>query len=124
MNKNKLTIKDLLKRKEDISSKRVKETKSLYVKSLDGVISIQKPDRALCLDALGMDQDGDSYMVYNCVVEPNLKDPELQQEYGCVTPMEIAEKLFEPGEIAGIARECVSLAGYGDSVTVVDEIKN
>ena len=124
MNKNKITLKDLLQRKEAIRSKRTNETKSLYIRSLDGVITIQKPDRTLCLDAIGMDQEGDAYMVYNCVTEPNLKDPDLQQEYGCVTPMEIVEKLFEPGEIANIAKESVELAGYGDSVTAVDEIKN
>lgn len=124
MNKSKITIKDLLQKKEAINSKRAHETKGLYIKSLDGIITIQKPDRTLCLDALGMDQEGDAYMVYNCVIEPNLKDPELQQEYGCVIPMEIVEQLFEPGEIAGIAKECVALAGYGDSVTVVDDLKN
>lgn len=124
MNKNKLTIKDLLQRKEAIKAKRVNETKNLYVKSLDGIITINKPDRSLCLDAMEMGENGDAYMVYNCVIEPNLKAQELQEDYGCVIPMEIVEKLFEPGEIAGIARECVALAGYGDSVTVVEDIKN
>lgn len=122
---DKVTIKDLLAKKEAIIDKKKKPaTAQLFVKSLGGTITIQKPSKALCFDALEMDQNGDSYLVYNCVVEPNLKDGELQKEFGCVSPMDIVELLFEPGEISAIAKECVELAGYGDSVKVVDDLKN
>ena len=39
-------------------------------------------------------------------------------------PMEIVDKIFEPGEIPQIAIECLKLAGYIDGVKVVDDIKN
>lgn len=124
MDKKKVTIKDLIARKETIKE-RVNKTVQLHIKSLDGLITIQKPSRQLVLDALDMGKEsGDSYMAYNTVIEPNLKDKELQEAYGCVAPMEIVDKIFEPGEVAQIAQECVILAGYGDSVKLVDEVKN
>lgn len=119
----KVTIKELIAQKESFD-KRKNQTRELYVASLEGTVTIRKPSRELCLDALEMDKTGDQYLVYNCIVEPNLKSEELQKEFGCVTPMEIIEKIFEPGEVASIAKACVELAGYGDSVKVVDEIKN
>ncbi len=121
--KNKVTIKDLIAKK-DLFDSRKNKTTELLITSLEGTITIRKPSRELCLDALEMDKSGDQYLVYNCVTEPNLKNEELQNEFGCVSPMEIVEKIFEPGEIASIAKACVELAGYGDSVKVVDEIKN
>ena len=39
-------------------------------------------------------------------------------------PMEIVDKIFEPGEIPQIAMEALRLAGYVDGVKVVDDIKN
>lgn len=120
----KITLKDLIARAEQ-SKEDKKEARKLYVASLDGTITIIKPDRTMVLEGMDMDDtDGDDYLVYNCVLEPNLKDKELQKAYGVVSPMEIVNKVFEPGEIAGIAKEIVALAGYVDSVKVVDDIKN
>ena len=48
----------------------------------------------------------------------------IRDAYGCVEPMEIVEKIFEPGEIPQIAVECLKLAGYIDGVKAVDDIKN
>ena len=56
--------------------------------------------------------------------EPCLKSKELQQEFGCVDPMEIVEKIFETGEIPQIALECLKLAGYVDGVKAVADVKN
>lgn len=102
------------------------ETKELYVKSLDGTITIRKPDRSLCLDALDMGaQEGDPYVVLECVIEPNLKDAELAKAYECVTPLEVVDVVFEPGEVSLIAQEAVKMAGYGsNSVKAVDDLKN
>ncbi|QNB48210.1 hypothetical protein BR63_19205 [Thermanaerosceptrum fracticalcis] len=123
MDKKKLTIKDLIAKKEAIKDQ--SKILQLYVKSLDGLITIQKPSRQLCLDAIEMgNAEGDAYLVYNSVVEPNLKDKELQDAFGCVSPLDIVEAIFEPGEIVSIAKECLVFAGYGDNVKLVDEIKN
>ena len=125
MNTNtKITLQELIRRKEQmLESKRQPKTATLYIKSLDGTITIESPAAALARDAQEMD-NGDAYMVYSCVTEPCLKSKELQTEFGCVDPMEIVDKVFEAGEIPQIAVECLKLAGYVDGVKVVNEIKN
>lgn len=121
----KLTIQELVSRKEQmLGSKKQKKTKDLYVKSLDGVITIVEPDAALARDAQEMEESGDAYIVYSCVTEPCLKSKELQEAFGCVEPMEIVEKIFDVGEIPQIAVECIRLAGYIDGVKPIDDIKN
>ena len=125
MDKNtKITLQELIRRKEQmLESKKQPKTATLYIKSLDGTITVESPTAALARDAQEMD-NGDAYMVYSCVTEPCLKSKELQTEFGCVDPMEIVDKIFEPGEIPQIAMECLKLAGYVDGVRVVNDIKN
>ena len=125
MNKNtKITLQELIRRKEQmLESKRKPKTASLYIKSLGGTITIESPTAALARDAQEM-ENGDAYMVYSCVTEPCLKSKELQTEFECIDPMEIVDKIFEPGEIPQIAMECLRLAGYVDGVKVVDDVKN
>ncbi len=121
----KVTLEELLARAAKSKTAK-KEARELYVKSLDGTITIEKPDRAVCLEALDMEnsEEADEYIVYNCVVSPLLKDKALQEAYGVVSPMDIVARIFEPGEISAISKECLVLAGYINSVKVVDEIKN
>jgi len=125
MNKHtKLTLKDLIARKEQMfEAKKQKKTKQLYIKSLDSIIAIESPDGTLAREAQEMD-NGDVFMVYQCVTEPCLKSKELQTAFECVEPMEIVEKIFDVGEIPQIAVECLRLAGYVDGVKAVDELKN
>ncbi len=125
MDKNtKITLQELIRRKEQmLEAKRIPKTANLYIKSLGGTITIESPTAALAKDAQEMD-NGDAYMVYSCVTEPCLKSRELQEAFGCIDPMEIVDKIFEPGEIPQIAIECLKLAGYIDGVKVVDDIKN
>lgn len=119
-----LTIKDLITKKDSIKAKK-KETMPLYVKSLDGNIIIAKPDRALVLEAQDLpDEKADVHLVYNCVVEPNLKDEELRKSFGVVAPDDIVDEIFDPGEVVSIAKELMTFAGYRDSVKVVEELKN
>ena len=121
----KITIEELVRRKEQLlQSKKQKKTKELYVKSLDGTITITEPDAALARDAQEMEESGDTYIVYSCVTEPCLKSKELQEAFGCVEPMEIVEKIFDAGEIPQIAVECIKLAGYIDGVKPIDDLKN
>lgn len=119
--KTKLTLSELMRRKEQmLAAKKTKATKDLYIKSLNAVITIEEPDGALCRDAAGMpDGEGDKYMVYSRVKEPNLKSAEVQEAFGGAEPMDVVESIFKPGEIALIALECSKLAGYIDGVTAV-----
>jgi hypothetical protein len=123
-----LTITDLLKQKEQLKKKQ-KKTATLYVESLDAEIEIEAPDRALFIElvnkAVSGDDTADAYAVLQCVKSPNLKDENLQKEFKCLTPIEIVDKIFEPGEIAAISGHAMELAGYGKGVTKVEkEIKN
>ena len=125
MNKNtKITLAELIRRKEQmLESKKKPKTATLYIKSLDGTITIESPTADLARDAQDMD-NGDAYRVYSCVTDPCLKSKELQTAFECAEPMEIVEKIFAPGEIPQIAVECLKLAGYVDGVKAVDDIKN
>ncbi len=120
----KVTLTKLIAEANRIKSK-ARDTKEMYIKSLDGTITIQEPERSLCLDALDMGQTGDDYLVMECVTDPNLKDSGLIQAFGCSTPLEVVSTIFKPGEIAQIAKEAVELAGYGESsVRAVEDLKN
>lgn len=124
MNKNtKLTLAELLRRKEQmIAAKKTKKTLDLYIKSLDAVITIEEPSGTLCRDANDMEPgEGDKYMCYECIKEPNLKSQEAQEAFGCADPMDIVEYIFAPGEIPQIAIECMKLAGYMGGV---EQVKN
>ncbi len=125
----KITVKNLLAQKEQLKNKKeVKE--DLYIDSLGGDITVKEPSSELCVESFEMAQTGDSsradaHIVYNCVIEPTLKDEELQKEYACVEPSDIVKMIFKPGEIAAISGHCMTMAGYGTGLKKVDkQIKN
>lgn len=125
-----LTVTDLLKNKEQYQVKKA-TTEEVYVERLDADIVVQKPEKSLVVEAMQMSQDAeqseraDSYLVYNTVVEPNMKDAELQKEFGCKEPLEIVEKIFEPGEISQLSQIAMELAGYKKgTVSIVKDLKN
>lgn len=124
-----ISIKDLLAKKEQLKKKK-QSTEMLFIESLDGYITIKEPTRDFCLESLEMAQSVDSdkadiHIVYNSVTEPNLKDKDIQKEFGCVAPTDIVEMLFKPGEISAISGHCLQLAGYGNGMKKLDKtIKN
>ncbi|WP_218838241.1 phage tail assembly chaperone [Bacillus sp. FJAT-45350] len=125
----KLTLTELMKNKEKYQVEADKK-EQLYIERFGASITIRKPERSLCIEATEMAYDAerqdisDVHMVYNIVVEPNLKDPELQKEFGCVEPYDIVDKLFETGEIGKISGAAMDLAGFSSSVQRVAEVKN
>ena len=124
MTKKRLTIAGLIDKKEKLAGGK-KETKDVYVEQLDAIIKIEKPERSLILESLEMENSSaDDFLIYNCIIEPNLKDNELQKNYGCVEPIDIIEKIFDLGSIKGIAEQALSMAGFDSKVTAVDELKN
>jgi predicted S18 family serine protease len=120
----KVGIADLIKNADKIKESK-KATRELYVKSLEGTITIQKPDRDLILESYDMEEkDGNLYLVYEAVIEPNFKADELHKAYG-TKGYEILDKVMDPGEVDAISKEIVKFAGYGDnSVSLVEDIKN
>ena len=123
--KDVITLKDILKRKDYFENKR-NETKELYIKSLDANIVINKPEKELCMECIDMEDasEGDRYFVYEIIKEPNLHDTELHEAFGVKVPTDIVDKIFDPGEIAGIAKEGMEFAGYFNSVKAIDDLKN
>ncbi|MFJ8529969.1 hypothetical protein [Bacillus sp. NPDC094106] len=125
----KLTVTDLMKNKEQYQ---VKEnvTEEVFIDRLGASITIRKPEKSLCIEAMQMAQDpnliskSDAFVAYSVIVEPNLKDKELQKEFGCVEPTDIIDKIFEPGEITGIAKLALELAGYTKALKKVKDLKN
>lgn len=112
-------IADLIRKAQERKQPKAHE---LEIASLEGTIKVQEPDRALCLDALDMGSDGDMYIIYECMVEPSLKDPELHKACGCSTPLDVVLAVFQPGEIARLSSKLIELAGYKDGV--VTDVKN
>jgi len=121
----KLTLNEIMKRKEALLERdKAPKTANLYIKSLDAEIHVEAPSKKLVNDA-NDHPNGDDYLVYECVKEPNLKDKELQKEFGCVQPLDIVSKIFLPGEIPQIAVALMTLSGYAaNGQNTVKEIKN
>lgn len=120
----KLSVSDLIKNADKIKAKKA-ETRDLYVKSLGATVKIVKPTRAVVLDSYELGEgEGNLYLTYECVVEPNFKDAALQEAYGA-TGYEVLDAIFDPGEIDSIAKEIVGFGGYGGSaISIVEDIKN
>jgi hypothetical protein len=117
----KLTVQELIAQKEKLVKKK-ERTETLYIASMDAEIVIKVPTNALLLEAQGLGQEdatkADIYLVYQCCVEPNLKDPKLQEAFGCVEPMDVVSEIFLPGEVAAIADKIMGLGGFSGGVTV------
>lgn len=62
--------------------------------------------------------------IVKCIVDPNLKDKKLMDDFGVVTPQDLIEKsgLLLVGEVQTLYSEITSLSGFGDDA--VAEIKN
>ncbi|MBM7631099.1 phage tail assembly chaperone [Geomicrobium sediminis] len=127
MAKDRITIQRLLAKREHIEKGHEKQAE-MYIKSLDGTVHVQSPPRDVVLDALDAESstEGNRMLVYEAVTEPNLKDAELHKEFGVAhSPDLIVDKLFNLGEVAGIATEVMKMNGFdGKSTQLVDELKN
>lgn len=111
----KLTVQELIAQREKLAEKKSK-TESLHVSSMDSDIVVKTPTKALILEAQNMGQEdatrADEYLIYQCVIEPDLKDKKLQEAFDCVEPMDIVGAIFLPGEVASIAEKIMGLGGY------------
>lgn len=67
--------------------------------------------------------DANLKVVIAGVIEPNLKDKDLQEHFGCKMAVDLAEKLFK-SEVTDIATAIFSLGTVGDGKDDEDEIKN
>ncbi len=67
-------------------------------------------------------------VVVEGVVEPSLKDAELQKHFGCASALDLAKFLFPGGELVEVFNEIATLSRFieedEDDETVEDEVKN
>ncbi len=61
-------------------------------------------------------------LVLSGIVEPNLKDVELQRHFKCASPKELLFKLFRGSDLVKLADTITDLSGYGAESD--EEIKN
>ncbi len=78
-------------------------------------------------DKKGVVDSGKAYRAYVMValaglIDPPMKDKDIQEYYGCSTPEELLETIFTGGEITMIAEKITDLSGM--SGNVVREVKN
>jgi hypothetical protein len=117
-----ISIAELIEKKEAIEAAK----KAQYdVETSAGVMTCKLPSRTLVMESLNLD-DADSYIVVNCVVEPDLKDAKLLKAFGCMEPTDLPDKLFEPGEVAAISVKLMSLAGFRKNIRadIHETVKN
>lgn len=128
MNTKRLTLDELINMATE-NDKRDKYIE-IYIKSLDSTIKAKKPDTELMLDALDTAKDnahdGDLYLIYNSIVDPNFKDTKLHKAYNVTIPYKVIDKIFTLGEIASISKILTQDSGLYDSdgATIVDNLKN
>lgn len=133
MNRNKLTLDSLIAKKIQKNDSK-KQYKNYYVKSLDGELVIEKPDRVYALEIMDSMAKDDSVtgvynickdVIYNSV--KILRDAELQRTYNCGSPDEIIDKLFAIDEVIELGTAIVDWDGdhqQGVRENMQDEIKN
>jgi Asp-tRNA(Asn)/Glu-tRNA(Gln) amidotransferase C subunit len=118
----KISIDDLIKRNID---KEKIETFELEIAGLDGVITCKTLPESEILDIFEQLQKIDTQniketmkfnnkIVYDCIVDPNLKDEKLQKHYQIkAEPYEIVSKIFTLTEIQQISDLLAEKLGLG-----------
>ena len=111
-----VTISELIGKKSEIQTKK----NALYdLQTSIGTITCRIPDMELVSESWDMQNssDGNKHLVFNCCTEPNLRDSDLQEAYGCAEPYDIVSEIFQAGEVAKIAGHLLKLAGFNGNVT-------
>lgn len=113
----KADIKEFVMPKKEIKIKRLSE-------KLQGDVIFKI--KALSLDKIKEIRETNSnefniHIVLEGVIEPSLKDKNLIEKFGVITPAELVKKILVAGEIEDIYNEISKLSGYNGST--VEEIK-
>jgi len=66
--------------------------------------------------------DGNLILIGEALTSPDLKNKDLQKHFGAASPKDLADKLFNGGEVKRIASAIMELSGYGNDAD--SEIKN
>ena len=119
-----VSIAELIAQKEDIA----KSKKAQYdIETSLGTLTVKKPTQSFISEMLALKEKQDEYLILNMVVEPDLRDTQLQKAYECLEPTDIVGRLFDGGEIVAISKAIMKTAGYKSEdlqVKLHDTVKN
>ena len=123
----------------DISEFRMPE-KELEIKRLSGLYrhpfvitfrairpdeeeEIQRDCMTITKDGVDLDSSRMKYStVAKCIINPDIRNKELQKKFNTENHMELLKKLFLIGEVSAVYDQIQELSGYGKDK--VEEIKN
>lgn len=121
-----LTVQDLIHKKGIIEEDR-KELINIDIKGL-GVFKFRKPTAEEIEMIYQQEKNGEELLIQTCSEQPNLADLELRKAFGMEereNPIKIVKKIFNYGQIQGIAGKLLEASGLNDKeIKVVDEVKN
>ena len=130
-----MNIKDLMEAKGIIEEENKEKTKELTISRLknkgigDGKITIRNITdeeydaiKRSCKTAEEINKEA----VYRAVVEPDLRNQEFQDFYGCkYNPLDIVRTIFKPNEIDLISAEIGKLSDMNSNIPgIIEEVKN
>lgn len=104
-----LTGADFVVKVKALSAKRFTELVS-DIKAKDGAVDLSKA------------YDANVKIATAGLVDPSLKDKDLQEHFGVSTPGQLIEKIFNGAEIGAIADAVTAISGFGGDV--IEEVKN
>ena len=89
---------------------------------------VKLPTSAIVADAWAMTNtmEANKFIIFNCVIEPNLKDKQLLETYDCLEPIDVVAAIFQVGEISRMATVLMNLAGFNGEIghKLHKEVKN
>lgn len=104
-----VSIKELIEKKEELANKKKRK---YDIETSAGKMTVKLPTRSYVAEVMKL-EGSDELLFLDCIIEPSLKDAGLQEAYGCLELTDIIGKLFDAGEIPGLGRKVMELAGYG-----------
>lgn len=131
-----ITVKDLIARNKQ---EREHVTKTVYIPSLDGEITIQSAsdddlrryDDFLAYEyARSQDQDEMKTqlkrLVYNNVIDPNLKADDLSRALKVKDKLDVVDEIFQASEVLQLVSIILKISGRenAQSVRLVEDLKN
>jgi len=120
-----VTIAELIGKKDEI---RAKKNAVYELETSIGDIIVKLPTSKIVADswAIKNTMDANCFIIQSCVLEPNLNDKKLLEEFGVFDSIDVVREIFQVGEIPAIAGKLLNLAGFGEDINskVHKDIKN
>ena len=107
-----VSIKELIEKKEELANRKKRK---YDIETSAGMMTVKLPTRSYVAEVMKL-EGSDELLLLDCIVDPDLKEAGLQEAYGCLEPTDIIGKLFDAGEIPGLGRKVMELAGYGRDI--------